>query len=57
MMTYCNFSKDGEGIINGVHVVKQVVLVSFSLPLRLTLLNLDQRTALRNQVYLRNDPG
>ena len=29
MMTYCNFTKDGNGTINGVHVIKQVVLVSF----------------------------
>ena len=28
MMTYCNFTKDGSGTINGVHVIKQVVLVS-----------------------------
>ena len=31
MMTYCTFSKDGSGTINGVHVVKQVVLVSLTL--------------------------
>ena len=28
MMTYCTFTKDGAGDINGVHVCKQVVLVS-----------------------------
>ena len=28
MMTYCSFSKDGNDQINGVHVIKQVVLVS-----------------------------
>ena len=27
-MTYCTFYKDGNGTINGVHVVKQVILVS-----------------------------
>ena len=30
MMTYCTFQKDGDGTINGVHVVKQVVLVSIT---------------------------
>ena len=28
MMTYCTFTKDGDQNINGVHVVKQVALVS-----------------------------
>lgn len=28
MMTYCTFQKDGAGLINGVHVVKQVILIN-----------------------------
>ena len=31
MMTYCKFQKDGQGAINGVHVLKQVILIN-SLP-------------------------
>lgn len=27
-MTYCTFYKDGNGTINGVHVVKQVILIN-----------------------------
>ena len=39
MMTYCTLTKSGDGTINGVHVVKQVALVSESC-LRLCLLRL-----------------
>ena len=64
MMTYCTFTKDGEQNINGVHVVKQVALVSLPLPLApaLTALSIlialscaDQRPALRTEIHLRHD--
>ena len=70
MMSYCTFSKDGAGDINGVHVTKQVVLVSCAFfgrpvtPWRVLALVLtrwtpcaDQWTPLRDQVDLRNDAG
>ena len=37
MMTYCTFTKDGGQNINGVHVVKQVALVSILRPWPLTV--------------------
>ena len=36
MMTYCTFTKDGEQNINGVHVAKQVALVSILRPRLIT---------------------
>lgn len=49
MMTYCTFTKDGDQNINGVHVVKQVALVSIKsfLCFLIGTCCLDQWTALR----------
>ena len=64
MMTYCTFTKDGDQNINGVHVVKQVALVSFIpchfshyrlLTLCFLIVCEDQWTSVRAQVNLRYD--